>query len=111
MSITISTVHDAIKAILTAYDSPSFTVIQGNPIWLPADGSPFAAFWYEGRGDPNEGPMTLGNRMNAYRYTVRCFWHRQPELVTQEAFQDDIATADQGLRAAFWADYTLGAAT
>lgn len=107
MTIDLPTINQRIKGHLEACTTPRFTVISGNPIALPADGSPWAAYWYDGRGDPVEGPMTLGNRMNTYRYTVRCFWNRQPELVTQENFQDEIAVADQSLRAAFWGDTTL----
>lgn len=107
MTIDLPTINQRIKAILEDCRTPKFTVISGNPIALPADGSPWAAYWYDGREDPNEGSMTLTTRFNAYRYTVRCFWNRQPELVTQENFQDEIAVADQSLRAAFWGDYTL----
>jgi len=107
MSINFTAVHDRIKAILAASTTPAFTVVVGNPLQLPPDGYPYAAFWYEGREDPPEGPGTFGQRMNTYRYSVRCFWLRRPELSAQESYQDDIAEADRSLRAAFWADYTL----
>jgi hypothetical protein len=109
MTIDLTVINQRIKGLLQANTTPVFTVISGNPIALPADGSPFAAYWYEGRTDPIEGPMTLSKRMNAYRYQVRCFWHRQPELITQENFVDEISVADQDLRAAFWADTKLNA--
>ena len=107
MSLDFAAVHRRIADILTAIDSPQFTVIHGNPIALPVDGSPFVAYWYEGHTDPPEGGMTLGHRMNAFRYGIRCFWHRQPEAVLQENFQVDMATADQAIRTAFAADFTL----
>lgn len=107
MSLDFAAVHRRIAEILTAVDTPQFTVIHGNPIALPADGSPFCAYWYDGHTDPPEGRMTLSQRMNAYRYGIRCFWHRQPEAVTQENFQVEIATAEQAIRTAFAADFTL----
>jgi len=107
MALDRHAVIESIKAILEAHETPRFTVVPGEPIGLPADGSPFVAFWYKGRIDPPEGAMTLGNRMNLYQFEVRCFWHRRPELTTLENFEQEIFDADVTLRAAFWADYTL----
>lgn len=107
MAIDRADVINRIEAILTANTTPQFRVLVGEPVGLPADGSPFACFWYLGRTDPDEGPMTFGNRMNLYRFRVMCLWHRRPEIGTLESFEKEIWDADVSLRAAFWGDYTL----
>lgn len=107
MAIDRADVINRIEAILTANSTPTFRVLVGEPVGLPADGSPFACFWYLGRSDPPEGGMTFGNRMNYYQFRVMCFWHRRPELGTLEAFEKEIWDADVSLRTAFWGDYTL----
>jgi len=107
MAIVVADVINRIQAILVASSTPTFKVMPGEPIGLPADGSPFAAFWYTGRADPPEGSATLGNRMNSYNFKIMCFWHRRPELDKLENFETDIVTADETLRTAFWGDATL----
>jgi len=101
-------VYARIKAILEEHSTPTFKVVPGEPVGPPgADGSPFVCFWYMGRTDPVEGGMTMGQRMNLYRFQIMGLWHRRPELSTLEEFEAEIWEADVTLRAAFWADYTL----
>lgn len=107
MSINFLAVADRIGKHLEEVRDPKLTVIQGEPIALPADGSPFACYWYSGDADPVEGDMTLGTRMNAETFTIACFWHLAPELVSLGRQDVEIANAVQSIRTSLWGDRDL----
>lgn len=104
MAIDHTDIADRIQAILEANTTPQFlAVFCGEPLGLPL-GGPYAAFWYLGR---TEDEKTLGNVMPTERWQVTCWWNRQPERSTLEAWEVGIADADTALRTAFRGDSTL----
>jgi len=107
--VTIQTadIVEHIQGHLEACTTPQFTVINGEPLGLMPDASPFACFWYTGRTSPVEGDMTLGNRMNLYRFQITCLWVRHPELAQLQPLEDEIWSADIAIRTALWGDFTL----
>lgn len=107
MTLDRTAIIDRIKHHLEANTEPAFTVIVGEPLQLPVDGSPFACFWYLGNAEPPVGGMTLKKRMNVARYQVMCFWHRRIEIGALEPWEEQIQAADENLRTAFWGDFTL----
>lgn len=109
MTLTHATLIDRIEAILVANTSPVFLqVFPGEPLGLPV-GGPYAAFWYLGR-EVSIGSLR-GQIDVTERYQVTCWWPRQPERATLEAFENEIADADQSLHTAFRADSSLNAAS
>lgn len=109
MAIDHQAIADRIQAILEANTTPQFlAVFCGEPLGLPL-GGPFAAFWYLGR-QPQIG--TLRGQINVTeRWAIACWWPRQPERATLEAWEVSIADADQALQTAFRADSQLNAAS
>lgn len=112
MSLDRQAITSRIGAILTAHTTPEFTVLEGEPLGLAPDGSPFVCFWYLGDTDPPEGRRTLGNIMSLERFQITCFWHRVMEIGSLPGLEAEIWSANRTLKAAFRADSTLnGAAT
>lgn len=107
MSLDWDTILDRVFDILQEQTDPGFTVIAGQRVQLPADGGPFACFWYAGDQDPDEGEMSLSNRMNAEKLTVELYWHPRVEPNGNLRMEKDVAKAVQAIRGAFWGDYTL----
>lgn len=107
MSLDRDAITVRIGEICRALTTPRFTVIEGEPLALSPDGSPFLCFWYLGDTAPPEGRMTLGNVMVLERFQIMCFWHRRLEPGTFERFEAEIWQANRTLKAAFRADSTL----
>lgn len=106
MALDNSDIIDRIQAILTANTTPVFNSVQpGEPLGLPV-GDRHAAFWYLGREEVGYSNLQ-GQREIFARFQIACFWLRRPEAVTLEAFENEIADADQALKTAFRADATL----
>lgn len=108
MPLNHAAIVNRIEAIMSGVqkgNSPLFKhVYPGEPLGLPV-GGPYAAFWYLGRV-PKFGNVR-GDIEVYERYQIACYWPRQPEPSTLEAFENEIADADQALQTAFRADSTL----
>lgn len=111
MAIDHDTVTTRLGAILQGIATPSFNAVYpGEPLGLPV-GDRYAAFWYLGRGiGTRSGESTLSNAMITEQWHIECWWLRQPERASFEAWEVEIADADQGIQTAIRADSQLGGA-
>ncbi len=108
MALDHSDIIDAIETIMKANSSPVFNVIVGEPLGLPP-GDRHAAFWYLGR-QPKFANLR-GDIEVIERYQIVCYWLKRTEPSTLEAFENEIADADQALSTAFRANATLSGHT